>query len=81
MGPLTTIHGAQNFMELAGSRFPPLPPPISIATMNDSALEFTTNKNQPVIVRENLDDNERRCDKSENRRERDNRDSRDSGRR
>lgn len=81
MGPLTTIHGAQNFMELASSGFPALPPPIPIPNMNDSQLEFTTNKSQSVIIRDNLDDNDRRCDKSESRRDRDSRDNRDSGRR
>lgn len=81
IGPLTTIHGAQNFIELASSGFPTLPAPIPIASMSDSPLEFATNKNQPIIIKDNTDDTDRRCDKSESRRDRDSRDNRESGRR
>lgn len=81
MGPLTPIPGAQNFMELASQGFPPLPPPIPLPGMNDSPLEFSTNKNQASIIRDNSDDNDRRSEKSESRRDRDSRDMRDSGRR
>ncbi|XP_058798366.1 ecto-NOX disulfide-thiol exchanger 2 [Phymastichus coffea] len=80
IGPLTTLPGAQNFIELASQGFPPMPPPISIPGMNDSPLEFSTNKNQPVI-REASDDNDRRSDKSDGRRDRDTRDIRDNNRR
>ncbi|EFN61407.1 Ecto-NOX disulfide-thiol exchanger 2 [Camponotus floridanus] len=80
IGPLGPIAGPQSFMELAGQGFPPLPPPpIPLPGMNDSPLEFSTNKNQPPIVRETSDDNsDRRSDKNDNRRDRENRDSRDT---
>ncbi|OXU25436.1 hypothetical protein TSAR_015699 [Trichomalopsis sarcophagae] len=81
MGPLTPIPGTQNFMELATQGFPPLPPPIQIPGMNDSPLEFSTNKNQPSIIQDSPEDNDRRNDKNESRRDRDSRDNRDSGRR
>lgn len=48
--------------------------------MNDAPLEFATNKNQPPVVRETINesmDSERRTDKFDNRRDRDSRDSRD----
>lgn len=80
IGPLGPIAGPQSFMELAGQGFPPLPPPpIPLPGMNDSPLEFSTNKNQPPIVRETSDDSsDRRSDKNDNRRDRENRDSRDT---
>lgn len=77
IGPLG-IPGPQGFMELAGQGFPPLPP-IPLPGMNDSPLEFSTNKNQPPVVRETSDDsNERRNDKNDNRRDRENRDNRET---
>lgn len=92
MGPLGPIGGPQGFMDLTaqtamGQGFPPLPPPISIPGMNDSPLEFSTNKNQPPMARESTDDNnERRSDKGDSRRERDRerdreRENREGGRR
>ncbi|XP_012265272.1 ecto-NOX disulfide-thiol exchanger 2 [Athalia rosae] len=92
MGPLGPMPGPQGFMELTaqtamGPGFPPLPPQISIPGMNDSPLEFSTNKNQPPMARESTDDgNDRRSDKSDNRRDRDRerdreRENRDGGRR
>lgn len=80
IGPLGPIAGPQSFMELAGQGFPPLPPPpIPLPGMNDSPLEFSTNKNQPPVVRETSDDSsDRRSDKNDNRRDRENRDSRDA---
>ncbi|XP_011689403.1 PREDICTED: ecto-NOX disulfide-thiol exchanger 2 [Wasmannia auropunctata] len=80
IGPLTPIAGPQSFMELAGQGFPPLPPPpIPLPGMNDSPLEFSTNKNQPPVVRETSDDSgDRRSDKNDNRRDRENRDSREA---
>ncbi|KAL2715025.1 ecto-NOX disulfide-thiol exchanger 2 [Vespula squamosa] len=79
MGPLGPITGPQSFMELTGQGFPPLPPPIPLPGMNDSPLEFSTNKNQPPIVRESSEDtNDRRNDKNDNRRERDSRDGREN---
>ena len=81
MGPLASIPGAQNFMELASQGFPPLPPPIAIPGMNDSPLEFSTNKNQPPMIRDSSEDIDRRSDKNDNRRDRDSRDSRDNSRR
>lgn len=82
MGPiglLGRMGGSQSFMELAGQGFPPLPPPLPLPGMNDSPLEFSTNKNQPPAVRETTDDSlDRRNDKNDSRRDRDNRDSRDS---
>lgn len=81
MGPIGAlgIPGPQGFMELAGQGFPPLPPPIPLPGMNDSPLEFSTNKNQPPVVRETPDDNnDRRSDKTDNRRDRENRDNRET---
>lgn len=79
MGPLTAIAGPQSFMELAGQGFPPLPPPIPLPGMNDSPLEFSTNKNQPPVVRETSEDaNDKRNEKNDVRRERENRDCRDN---
>lgn len=79
MGPLGPITGPQSFMELTGQGFPPLPPPIPLPGMNDSPLEFSTNKNQPPVVRESSEDtNDRRSDKNDNRRERDSRDGREN---
>ncbi|XP_068979051.1 ecto-NOX disulfide-thiol exchanger 2 isoform X1 [Bombus flavifrons] len=79
MGPLAPIAGPQSFMELAGQGFPPLPPPIPLPGMNDSPLEFSTNKNQPPVVREASEDNsDKRNEKSDIRRERENRDNRDN---
>ncbi|KAK0168089.1 hypothetical protein PV327_001925 [Microctonus hyperodae] len=81
MGPLGPIAGPQSFMELAGQGFPPLPPPIPLPGMNDSPLEFSTNKNQPPTVRESTEDSsiDRRNDKNDNsRRDRDTRESRDN---
>ncbi|CAK9829471.1 Ecto-NOX disulfide-thiol exchanger 1 [Anthophora retusa] len=79
MGTLTPIAGPQSFMELAGQGFPPLPPPIPMPGMNDSPLEFSTNKNQPPVVRESSEDNsDKRSEKNEVRRERENRDNRDN---
>ncbi|XP_034934226.1 ecto-NOX disulfide-thiol exchanger 2 isoform X2 [Chelonus insularis] len=91
MGPLGPIAGPQSFMELTGQGFPPLPPPPSIPLpgMNDSPLEFSTNKNQPPSGRDNSEDSSFdriRNDKNESRRDcgdnRDsNRDNRDNNRR
>ncbi|XP_046609696.1 ecto-NOX disulfide-thiol exchanger 2 isoform X1 [Neodiprion virginianus] len=95
MGPLGPIPGPQGFMELTarsamGPGFPPLPPAIAIPGMNDSPLEFSTNKNQPPIARESTEDNnDRRSDKGDVRRDRDRdrergereRDNREGGRR
>lgn len=67
-------------MELASQGFTTLPPPLSIAGLNDSPLEFSANKNQPII-REISDDNDRRSEKGDNRRDRDARDSRENNRR
>ncbi|XP_017892392.1 ecto-NOX disulfide-thiol exchanger 2 isoform X2 [Ceratina calcarata] len=79
MGPLTAIAGPQSFMELAGQGFPPLPPPIPLPGMNDSPLEFSTNKNQPPVVRETSEDtNDKRSEKNDVRRERETRDCRDN---
>ncbi|XP_043673893.1 ecto-NOX disulfide-thiol exchanger 2 isoform X1 [Vespula pensylvanica] len=79
MGPLGPITAPQSFMELTGQGFPPLPPPIPLPGMNDSPLEFSTNKNQPPVVRESSEDtNDRRSDKNDNRRERDSRDGREN---
>ncbi|KAG7211145.1 hypothetical protein KM043_010469 [Ampulex compressa] len=79
MGPLGPIAGPQSFMELAGQGFPALPAPIPLPGMNDSPLEFSTNKNQPPVVRESTDEsNDRRSEKNEGRRERENRDGRDN---
>ncbi|XP_076623463.1 ecto-NOX disulfide-thiol exchanger 2 [Colletes latitarsis] len=79
MGPLAQITGPQGFMELAGQGFPPLPPPIPLPGMNDSPLEFSTNKNQPPVVRETSDDsNDKRNEKNDVRRDRENRDNRDN---
>ncbi|XP_076286870.1 ecto-NOX disulfide-thiol exchanger 2 isoform X1 [Lasioglossum baleicum] len=79
MGPLAPIAGPQSFMELASQGFPPLPPPIPLPGMNDSPLEFSTNKNQPPLARESSDDNnDKRTEKNDIRRERENRDGRDN---
>lgn len=79
MGPLAPIAGPQSFMDLASQGFPPLPPPIPLPGMNDSPLEFSTNKNQPPVVREAPEDNsDKRNEKSDIRRERENRDNRDT---
>lgn len=79
MGSLAPIAGPQGFMELAGQGFPPLPSPIPLPGMNDSPLEFTTNKNQPPVVRETSEDSgDKRSEKSDVRRERENRDNRDN---
>lgn len=79
MGPLAPIAGPQSFMDLASQGFPPLPPPIPLPGMNDSPLEFSTNKNQPPVVREAPEDNsDKRNEKSDIRRERENRDNRDA---
>lgn len=79
MGPLGHIGGPQSFMELAGQGFPPLPPPLPLPGMNDTPLEFSTNKNQPPIVRETTDEsNERRGDKGDRSRDRDTRENRDN---
>lgn len=79
MGPLGPIAGPQGFMELASQGFPPLPPPLPLPGMNDSPLEFSTNKNQPPVVRESTEEaSDRRSDKGDGRRDRDSRDSRDS---
>lgn len=83
IGPLGPIAGPQSFMELANQGFPPLPP-IPLPGMNDSPLEFSTNKNQPPVIRETSDDNnDRRNDKNDrrDRESRDNREPRDSNRR
>ncbi|XP_053995111.1 ecto-NOX disulfide-thiol exchanger 2 [Hylaeus volcanicus] len=77
MGPLAPIPGPQGFMELAGQGFPPLPPPIPLPGMNDSPLEFSTNKNQPPVARETSEDNsDKRNEKNNVKRERENRDNR-----
>lgn len=85
IGPLGPIAGPQSFMELTSQGFPPLPPPLPLPGMNDSPLEFSTNKNQPPVIRETTDDsNDRKSDKSDNKRDResrDNRDARDNSRR
>ncbi|XP_031840381.1 ecto-NOX disulfide-thiol exchanger 2 isoform X4 [Nomia melanderi] len=79
MGPLAPIAGPQSFMELASQGFPPLPPPIPLPGMNDSPLEFSTNKNQPPLARESMDDNnDKKTEKNDIRRERENRESRDN---
>ncbi|XP_033328875.1 ecto-NOX disulfide-thiol exchanger 2 isoform X2 [Megalopta genalis] len=79
MGPLAPIAGPQSFMELASQGFPPLPPPIPLPGMNDSPLEFSTNKNQPPLARESSDDNnDKRSEKNDIRRERENREGRDN---
>ncbi|KOC61476.1 Ecto-NOX disulfide-thiol exchanger 1 [Habropoda laboriosa] len=79
MGALAPIAGPQSFMELTGQGFPPLPPPIPMPGMNDSPLEFSTNKNQPPVVRETSEDSsDKRSEKNEIRRERENRDNRDN---
>ncbi|XP_076248942.1 ecto-NOX disulfide-thiol exchanger 2 [Calliopsis andreniformis] len=79
MGPLAPIAGPQGFMELAGQGFPPLPPPLPLPGMNDSPLEFSTNKNQPPVVRETSEDNnDKRNEKNDGRRERESRDNRDN---
>ncbi|XP_017753347.1 PREDICTED: ecto-NOX disulfide-thiol exchanger 2 isoform X2 [Eufriesea mexicana] len=79
MRSLAPIADAQSFMKLAGQGFPPLPPPISLPGMNDSPLEFSTNKNQPPVVRETSEDNsDKRNEKSDIRRKRENRDNRDN---
>lgn len=81
MGPLASIAGPQSFMDLTGQGFPPLPPPIPLPGMNDSPLEFSTNKNQPPVVRETSEDNNdkrgEKCDIRRDRETRDNRDNRD----
>lgn len=78
MGSLGPIPGPQSFMELASQGFPPLPP-IPLPGMNDSPLEFSTNKNQPPIVRESTDEsNERRNEKNDNRKEREARENREN---
>uniref|UniRef100_A0A0C9QNE3 Enox1_0 protein n=1 Tax=Fopius arisanus TaxID=64838 RepID=A0A0C9QNE3_9HYME len=82
MGPLGPLASHQGFMELASQGFPPLPPPLPLPGMNDSPLEFSTNKNQPPAVRESTEDPvDRRCDKNPVRRDREARDTRDNGRR
>ena len=79
MGPLGPMTGPQGFMELATQGFPPLPPPLPLPGMNDSPLEFSTNKNQPPVIRESTEDtNDRRSEKSDGRRERESRDARDT---
>ncbi|XP_076764611.1 ecto-NOX disulfide-thiol exchanger 2 isoform X3 [Xylocopa sonorina] len=79
MGALTSIAGPQSFMELTSQGFPPLPPPMPLPGMNDSPLEFSTNKNQPPVVRETSEDSsDKRNEKSDIRRERENRDNRDN---
>ncbi|XP_063976097.1 ecto-NOX disulfide-thiol exchanger 2 [Diachasmimorpha longicaudata] len=78
MGPLGPLASHQGFMELASQGFPPLPPPLPLPGMNDSPLEFSTNKNQPPAVRESTEEStDRRGDKNDIRRDRDTRDSRD----
>ncbi|XP_012276181.1 ecto-NOX disulfide-thiol exchanger 2 [Orussus abietinus] len=79
MGPLGPITGPQGFMELASQGFPPLPPPIPLPGMNDTPLEFSTNKNQPPMARETAEEtSDRKNEKNDNRRERDSRENRDS---
>lgn len=79
MGPLGPMAGPQGFMEMGGQGFPPLPPPLPLPGMNDSPLEFATNKNQPPVVRESTEDTgDRRSEKSDGRRDRESRDLRDS---
>ncbi|KAJ8670638.1 hypothetical protein QAD02_001897 [Eretmocerus hayati] len=80
MGPLTTISGAQNFIDLASPSFTPIPP-IAIPGINDSSLEYSAGKNQPPLIRESLDDIDKRSDKSDSRRDRDLRDPREYSRR
>ncbi|XP_044003931.1 ecto-NOX disulfide-thiol exchanger 2 isoform X2 [Aphidius gifuensis] len=91
LGPLATTH--QNFIDLANQRFhAPLSTPLPLPGMNDSPLEFSTNKNQqPTVHDGSVDepdkhqdsthrdrDNVRRSrnDRNNDRRERDRRDDR-----
>ncbi|XP_074093740.1 ecto-NOX disulfide-thiol exchanger 2 isoform X2 [Cotesia typhae] len=94
MGPmgLGLTAGPQGFMELASQGFPPLPPPLPpLPSMNDSPLEFATEKNQPSPIRESPEESaDRRAEANKNdanRRgingsesDRDNRDTRDDRR-